>query len=199
MKKLLLLIALLPFIANAQEEHGEHAEHTSVSEHDKYNEHDNNAEHSEHGEFKNWYIGATMSQSYIPALHTEEEETTAQFIPTNGIEVMYAFNHKFYAKWINEIEFQNYTVKGHDGEHRVRDNALLTAIVLGYEVYDHLGIFAGGGYEFEKNENLWVARAGAEYSFLLPGDWVIAPALVFDYKAESHTAYTFSLSIGKRF
>ena len=188
MKKTLLLIVLaFPFLINAQEEHNEHNEHVV------------NTEHAEHGEFKHWQISATMSQSYIPSLHTEEGETSAQFIPTNGIEVMYAFNHKFFAKWINEIEFQNYTVKGRDGEHRVRENALLTALVLGYEVYDHLGVFAGVGYEFEKNEDLWVTRMGVEYSFNLPGNWAIAPALVFDYKKESHTAYTFSLSVGKKF
>ena len=185
MKKALLLIILaFPFLINAQEEH---------------NEHTGNTEHAEHGEFKHWQIAATMSQSYVPALHTEEGETSAQFIPTNGIEVMYAFNHKFYTKWINEIEFQNYTVKGLDGTQRVRDNTFLTALVFGYEFYEHLGVFAGAGYEFEENENLWVIRIGTEYEFDLPGDWSIAPAFVFDYKAESHTAYTFSLSIGKKF
>jgi len=179
MRKIALVLAiLLPFIITAQEEHKNHENHT---------------------EFKHWRVALAMSQSYIPGLHLEEEETTAQFIPTNGIEIQYFFNHKFSAKWINEIEFQNYTVVGIDGEHRVRDNAFLTAVVLGYEVYDHLGIFAGGGYEFEKNDDLWVVRAGAEYAFELPGHWDITPAVMFDYKAESHTAYTFSLTIGKRF
>lgn len=186
MKKILLIIILvLPFAINAQEEH-------SIGE-------KNHNDSEEHGEFKHWQISATISQSYIPALFTEEGETTAQFIPTNGIEVTYAFNHKFFTKWINEIEFQNYTVQGGDGEKRVRDNTFLTAIVLGYEVYEHLGVFVGGGYEFEKTEDLWVTRFGAEYSFNLPGSWVIAPSLVFDYKRESHTAYTFSLSVGKKF
>ena len=188
MKKITLIIALLlPFIVNAQEEHKTH------------NEHIEGVEHNEHHEFKKWRVALAMSQSLIPALLTEEGETTAQFIPTNGVEIQYFFTHKFSAKWINEIEFQNYTVKGEDGEHRVRDNAYLTAIVLGYEVYDHLGVFAGGGYEFEKNENLWVVRVGAEYAFELPGEWDITPALMYDYKAESHTAYTFSLTIGKKF
>ena len=140
-----------------------------------------------------------MSQSYIPSIHIEEEETTPQFIPTNGIEIQYSFNHKVFVKWINEIEFQNYTIIDKDGEHRVRNNANLTASVLGYEAYEHLGLFAGGGYEFEKSEDLWVIRLGAEYAFELPGDWDITPALIFDYKAESHTAYTFSLTIGKSF
>jgi len=172
---------------NAQEKHKTHTEKKESIELNK------------HHELKRWRVSLAMSQSLIPTLHTEEGETSTQFIPTNGIEVQYFFTHKFSAKWINEIEFQNYTVKGKDGEHRVRDNAYLSALVLGYEVYDHLGVFAGGGYEFEKNDDLWVVRAGAEYAFELPGDWDITPALMFDYKAHSHTAYTFSLTIGKKF
>lgn len=179
MKKITLVIALLlPFLINAQEEH---------------------ENHNRHSDFKHWRVAAAMSQSYVPSLHLEEEETTAQFIPTNGIEIQYFFNHKFSAKWINEIEFLSYTVIDANGERRERENAFLSAIVLGYEVYEHLGIFAGGGYEFEKNEDLWVVRAGAEYAFELPNHWDITPAIMFDYKAESHTAYTFSLTIGKRF
>ncbi|MCK5907610.1 MAG: hypothetical protein KAG37_08455 [Flavobacteriales bacterium] len=188
MKKITLIIALLlPFIVNAQEEHKTH------------NEHIEGVEHNEHHEFKKWRVALAMSQSYIPRLDLIEGESTAQFIPTNGVEVQYFFTHKLSAKWINEIEFQNYTVNGADGEYRVRENAYLIALVLGYEIYGHLGVFAGGGYEFEKNEDLWVIRLGAEYAFELPGDWDITPALMYDYKAESHTAYTFSLTIGKKF
>jgi hypothetical protein len=186
MKKITLVIALLlPFLINAQEEH---VTKNNTSEFE-----------TKHHELERFRIALTMSQSYIPSLHTEEGETTAQFIPTNGIEISFALTHKLYVKWINEIEFQNYTVKGHNGEHRIRENAFLTAAVLIYEIYDHVGLFAGGGYEFEKNENLWVARFGAEYVFELPKNWNIAPTIIFDYKAESHTAYTFSLSIGKKF
>ena len=187
-KAILIIVLLLPFVINAQEE--------SKSNHINSTEHNN---HNEEHQYKKWRIALAMSQSVIPSLVTEEGKTTTQFIPTNGIEIQYFFTHKFSAKWINEIEFQNYTVKGHDGEHRVRDNAYLTALVFGYEIYGKLGVFAGGGYELEDNEDLWVARAGAEYAFELPGNWDITPALIFDYKAESHTAYTFSLTIGKKF
>lgn len=179
MKKILLIIALvLPFAINAQEEH---------------------SKSGEHNDFKRWRIALAMSQSYVPEIKLEEEKSTAQFIPTDGIEIQYFFSEKFSAKWINEVEFQTYSIIGKDGEHRVRENAFLTAVVLGYEVYDKLGIFAGGGYEFEKNEDLWVARVGTEYEFELPGEWDITPAFIFDVKAESHTAYTFSLTIGKKF
>ena len=197
MKKIILIFTLLtPFFINAQEEQ---AIKVNRENNEIHVVNDNNENHENHKTFKRHRISLAISQSYIPSIHLHEGDASAQIIPTNGIEYQFFFTHKFSAKWINEVEFLTYTVKGEDGEHRVRDNAFLSAIVLGYEVYDHLGIFAGVGYEFEDSEDLWVTRIGAEYSFELPRYWDITPAAIFDYKKDSHTAYTFSLTIGRRF
>lgn len=161
-------------------------------------EHDQQHSDADHQQHDKWRIALAISQSYIPSYHLHEEEASAQFIPTDGIEIQYYFSHKFSIRWINEIEFQTYFLKDGNGEHRVRENAFLTALVVEYE-HNNWGVFAGGGYEFEKNENLWVVRTGVEYIFQVTDKLDITPAIIYDYKAESHTALTFALTIGHRF
>ncbi|MCK5824903.1 MAG: hypothetical protein KAG96_05790 [Ichthyobacteriaceae bacterium] len=208
MKKLILFVALLlPFFVSAQSQRLSYSQKSKsnmeighrTSRVGGDNLHGDKQKH-QNSDFKRFRVALAFSQSYIPAIHLSDGDASPQFIPTDGLELQFFFNHKFSVKWINEIEFQSYTIKGKEGElESVRENAFLTAIVLGYEVYGHLGLFAGGGYEFEKNEDLWVVRVGAEYAFELPEEWDITPAFIYDIKAESHTAYTLSITIGKKF
>lgn len=148
---------------------------------------------------KRWKLSFVMSQSFIPELKSHAGTTSAQFIPTNGLELEYIFNHQIYVKWFNEVEFLAYTITTIDGVEAIRENAFLTGLALGYELHENIGIFSGVGYEFEKHENLLVFRIGAEYLINFGKDWTLLPTFIYDYKSESHQAFTISLSIGKRF
>ena len=65
------------------------------------------------------------------------------------LRLLYKTYEKFSAKWTNEIEFMSYILKDDNGLSKVRKNAYLTTIVLGYEI-SNFGLFGGLGYEFEK-------------------------------------------------
>jgi len=160
----------------------------------KAQHHDSNEEH--HKRFKfSW----AMSQSFIPEFVSEDKTITAQFIPTNGLELEYAISKSIYLKWINEIEFLAYSVIDESGQEAKRENAFLTALLLGYKINPNIGIYGGFGHEFEKHRNLLVYRIGAEYIFDIGKDWALAPSIMYDIKKESHTAFTFSIVIGKHF
>tara|TARA_R110000868_G_scaffold1389_20_gene10800 strand:+ start:1052 stop:1594 length:543 start_codon:yes stop_codon:yes gene_type:complete len=157
-----------------------------------------NSINSHNDDFKRIKISLAFAQTYIPTYHLHEESESAQLIPTNGLDIQYNFNHKFFVKWTNELEFLTYNLKNNDGEERVRENAFLSTLTLGYEFYDKLAVIAGVGYELEKSKNLIVYRFGMEYSFSIGGNWELSPELLYDIKEESHTAITWGLGIGCR-
>ncbi|PLX11786.1 MAG: hypothetical protein C0598_07335 [Marinilabiliales bacterium] len=173
-----MLIIVFPLIGVAQD-------HTSLAK-----------EH--HDEFRKFKISFAFAQTYIPSYYIHEESESAQLIPTDGIEIQYNFNHKFFVKWTNEIEFLNYTLKNHEGEQKVRDNAFLSIVTFGYEFYDKFAIVAGAGYEFEKSKNLWVCRLGLEYSIPFGKNWELSPEILYDIKKDSHTAISWGFGIGYR-
>ena len=178
--KYLLLFLLLPTVNIAQE-------HIDL--------HENNSDH-DHGKFR---IAATFNQTYIPAHeYHESEDSPSQLIPTDGIEIQYFISEKFSVKWTNEIEFMSYILKDDNGLSKVRKNAYLTTIVLGYEI-SNFGIFGGLGYEFEKSENLSVYRFGIEYIGKVNDHVDISPAYIFDTMGGSHTSHSFALAIGYHF
>lgn len=160
-------------------------------------EHSNSITNHEE-DLKKIKISLAFSQAYIPSHHLHEESETSQLIPTNGIDIQYNFNHKFFAKWTNELEFLTYNLKNDEGEERVRENAFLSTVTFGYEFYHKLAVIAGVGYEFEKSKDLRVCRLGLEYSFNIGGNWELAPELLYDIKEDSHTAITWGLAIGYR-
>lgn len=179
MKKLLLqLVLIFPIIGFAQDHSN------SISSHNE--------------DFKKIKISLAFAQAYIPSHHLNEESESAQLIPTNGIDVQYNFNHKFFVKWTNELEFLTYNLKNNEGEERVRENAFLSSVTLGYEFYDKFAVIAGVGYEFEKSKDLRVFRLGMEYSFPIGGNWELSPELLYDIKEDSHTAITWGLAVGFR-
>ncbi len=179
MKKILLQVLLIfPIIGFAQD-------HSNTSD-------------SHHEDFKKIKISLAFAQAYIPSHHLHEESESSQLIPTNGIDIQYNFNHKLFAKWTNELEFLTYNLKNDEGEKRVRENAFLSTVTLGYELYDKFAVIAGVGYEFEKSKDLTVCRLGMEYSFSIGGNWELSPELLYDIKEDSHTALTWGLAIGCR-
>lgn len=163
-----------------------------------FSQHHSNSKTS-HDDFKKMKISFTFAQTYIPSHHLHEESESSQLIATNGLAFQYNFNHKLFIKLANEVEFLSYNLKNHDGEKRVRENAFLSVITLGYEFYDKFAITTGAGYEFEKSKNLWVCRFGAEYSFSIGNNWELSPEILYDIKQDSHTAITWGFGIGKRF
>ncbi|WP_372756771.1 hypothetical protein [Mariniflexile sp.] len=177
-KFLLQLLLIVPFFGFTQEH--------------------SNATTNHHNELKKVKISFAFAQAYIPSHHLHEESESAQLIPTNGLDIQYNFNHKFFAKWTNELEFLTYNLKNEDGEERIRENAFLSTVTLGYEFYDKFAIIAGVGYEFEKSKDLFVTRVGLEYSFNIGGNWELSPELLYDIKEDSHTAVTWGLAIGCR-
>ena len=178
----LVLFLFSPFIIIAQE-------HNVLRE--KSAHHD-----EEHGKIR---IAATFSQTYIPEYYYHDsEDFPSQLIPTDGVEIQYFLTEKLSVKWTNEIELMSYILKDEGTLSKVRKNAYLTTLIMGYEI-SKFGLFAGVGYEFEKDENLLVTRFGIEYIGKVNDHIDISPAYIFDTMGGSHVSHSFALAIGYHF
>lgn len=70
--------------------------------------------------------------------------------------------------------------------------------VLHYHALHHWSFYTGPGYEFEKHENLFLVKAGTEYSFEITEDFEIALNLMYENKQEVYDAWTFGIAFNKR-
>ena len=96
-----------------------------------------------------------------------------------------------------DLELNQYEVD-FKGDRLPRENALVTGVVAGYELFPRFGLIFGPGVEFERNKSLFILRFGIEYAFFLGNGWELFPALNYDFKEEFDT-YSLGIGIGKRF
>jgi len=67
-----------------------------------------------------------------------------------------------------------------------------------YHALRHWSFYLGPGYEFESHENLFLVKAGTEYSFEITEDFEIALNLIYENKEEVYDAWTFGIAFNKK-
>jgi hypothetical protein len=145
---------------------------------------------------KSHKIAFVLGLTHIPEAFEEGHLEKAVYVPTIGLDYLYQLNETWSLGLALDLELGNYLV-GFDRENLARENAIVTAALLGYEIAPRWGLLVGPGIEFEKNKNLFIFRAGTEYEFELGNDWGLFPSFNFDFK-EKYSTWALSLGISKR-
>lgn len=148
----------------------------------------------EKGEFG---LGLVLGYTYIPQARTEEGMTETEYLPTIGLDFYYYPAERWKFGLVIDLELNKYEVD-FEGERLPRENAVVTGLVAGYELFPRFGLILGPGIEFERNKNLFILRLGIEYAFFLGNNWELFPALNYDFKEDFDT-YSLGIGIGKRF
>ncbi|WP_075603876.1 outer membrane beta-barrel protein [Saccharicrinis aurantiacus] len=159
--------------------------------------------HAEHGKHK---IAAYGGFTHISAAFYEHEthvESTGKWVPTFGIEYYYKLNHHFEVGFIGDVELDQYYIRTTHEEELERNNVLVVAAVVRYSPINRLGVFLGPGYETEfvgKSDatSFFVAKLGIDYEIEIENGWELTPIFSYDIK-EEYSAYSFGVSLGKRF
>lgn len=191
MKRLFIFAAALISI-NAMAQHDEHAGPNISTSH----------EASTHGKHKlSLYTGFT----HIPSAfyeHETHEESTGKWVPTIGLDYYYSLNHKWAIGFIGDIELDQYYITTDNHDELERNNVVVASAVAKYKPTERIGIFAGPGLEWEfKNhhtESFFVVKTGIEYEVAIEKGWELTPLFSYDFK-EEYSAYSFGITIGKRF
>jgi len=127
----------------------------------------------------------------------EEGKDKVEVIPIIGLDYEYWFNHKFALGLQNDLELASYKVEKDHQEYLERESAFVTALVFCYEPMHGWALFAGPGYEFERNESFGVFKLGTEVGKTFEGGWSAGIIVAYDIK-EVNSSLSFGLSVGKR-
>ena len=156
-----------------------------------FSQEDNEEEQAKHK------VVLLLGLTHIPEAIEEGEVLKSEYVPTVGVDYFYKFNPKWVLGLVLDLELGKYAVD-FGGENIPRENAVITGVVAGYRLLKALSIYAGPGVEFERNKNLFIIRATAEYEFELGNNWGLSPALGYDFKKE-YSTYSLGVGLNKSF
>ena len=142
-------------------------------------------------------LGLVVGYTYIPTARTEEGVEESEYLPTIGLDLYHYPAERWKLGLVIDLELNQYEVD-FKGDRLPRENALVTGVVAGYELFPKFGLIFGPGVEFERNKSLFILRFGIEYAFFIGNGWELFPALNYDFKEEFDT-YSLGIGIGKRF
>lgn len=135
--------------------------------------------------------------THIPEAYEEGHLEKEVYVPTLGLDYFYQLNETWKLGYAFDVEFGEYVVDFYK-ENLSRENAIVTAALVGYEILPRWSVLAGPGIEFEKNKTLFIFRASTEYEFELANYWGIFPSFNYDFK-EEYSTWALSFGISKRF
>ncbi len=145
---------------------------------------------------KNHKIAFVFGYTHIPSAFEEGQLEKAVFVPTIGLDYLYQLNEEWSIGLALDLELGNYLVR-FNREDLERENAIITAALVGYEIAPRWDIFFGPGLELEKNKNLFIFRAGVEYELDLGQNWGLFPSINYDFKQE-YSTWSINIGLSKR-
>ncbi|WP_282072194.1 hypothetical protein [Polaribacter atrinae] len=151
----------------------------------------------EHENFKHFRISPVITHTFIPTTTDEGDKTV--IVPTFGLDLEYWLNEKWGFGFHNDIELETFiTEKEHETFVEKEFPLVLTFDAL-YKFKEHWVFVLGAGGEFEKNENLFIVRAGIEYEVEFGNHWDVSPTIVYDHRSNNSSTWGIGIGIGKRF
>lgn len=136
-----------------------------------------------------------MANSHVPNATKGGKEVA--IVPTWGFDVDYFFYRRWSVAIQGDVKLQSFEVE--DGETLLeRTNPFALAAVMHYHALRHWSFYLGPGFEFESHENLFLVKAGTEYSFEITEDFEIALNLIYENKEEVYDTWTFGIAFNKK-
>jgi hypothetical protein len=117
------------------------------------------------------------------------------------------YNYKFHPKWAiglhNDIIFEDFEVEEHlrSSDTTVilkRSYPVASAVTGSFKPGKHVSFLLGIGGEFSHAGNLWLWRAGAEYSYHMNKNWELTAAFVNDFKIKAYNSYSISMGVARK-
>ena len=143
-----------------------------------------------------FYQGISFIPNSVEEIGNAPENLTKR-VQSLGLAYKYRFSHRwlFGAAW--DFQVDNFKIN-HEGTEIERENVAVVVATANYEALKNLELFIGPGYEFEKNQNFFVIKAGIEYGLFIANDWWIIPEVSFEFK-EKYVNWNVGFKLQKAF
>lgn len=147
-------------------------------------------------EFKPKIRGAVMmAYSHVPKATEGGKEVIV--LPAWGFDLDYFFHSRWSVAIQGDIKLQSFEV---EDEQTIlqRSYPVAMAGVIHYHAKRHWSFYVGPGYEFESHENLFLWKAGTEYSFEITEKFEIALNVFYENKDEVYDSWGFGVAFNKK-
>ena len=119
--------------------------------------------------------------------------------PSFAFDYNYVFSPKWRIGLHNDLIFEDFIVENKEGNELERSEPFASVLVGGFKPGKHFTFEAGMGYEFAKEEDLFLTRIGTEYAVELPNEWEFIVNLVYDMKWNAYDSFAFGVGVSKSF
>lgn len=154
------------------------------------------ASHEEH-HIQHHRVALFTGYGLIQGAIDKNGQKKPKIIPVIGLDYEYFFNHKYGIGLFTDLELSSYSVEDEHHEYIERNFAFVSALVFLYEPMIGWALFAGPGYEFEKDHGFPLVKIGSELSKNFQDGWSIGVGASVDIK-EVNSSFSFGLTVGKR-
>lgn len=161
-----------------------------------------NAIAQEQDEFRPYHrVAFVLSHAHVPsAVGRDGKEWLT--LPAFGLDYDYSFSRRWTAGIHSDLIVENFLVEsnlGNDERVLERSRPVAIAAVAGFKPVEHLTCVLGFGAELAKEENLFLARLGAEYGWEVSQNWEIAVSLMYDLKWDAYDTWVFGFGASRSF
>ncbi len=180
MKNILLssLLLLFTICVNAQEKEHEVSEEESEKRHS---------------------IAVLVSHTQI-AEGIKGEDKKWISVPSWGIDYNFEISERWAIGLHNDIIVESFVVEHSDGTELERSTPIASAVVGMFKPIKNFSLVLGAGGEFSKEENLFLIKAGVEYSHrILHDNWEIVASLTNDLKVNAYNSWNLGFGMARRF
>ena len=188
---LAILFALTMFpqtILSQEEEHEAHEEENKMHE-------------EEHQEFHRHAIGIFLSHTFI-SQGVQDNDRDWLVAPSWSLIYNYNISERWAIGLHNDLIIEEFVVEDRRGNvaDLERSFPFSTAIIGTYRLSEHWAFAAGGGAEWERNENFGMVRVGAEYGIHIPGiKMEVLFGLNYDILIDAYDSFNIGIGIAKLF
>lgn len=153
------------------------------------------------GQFKPYHsFSALLSHTYVKD-GIRDGKTDWIAFPSFAFDYNFVFSPKWRIGLHNDLIFEDFIVEStnSEGEKKEleRSEPIATVLVGGFKPGKHFTFEAGAGYEFSKEEHLFLSRIGTEYSLELPHEWEFIVNVVYDIKWNAYDSFAFGVGVSK--
>jgi len=148
-------------------------------------------------EFKHFRVSPVLSHTYIPTATNEGNKTV--IVPSIGLDLEYWMNEKWGIGFHNDLELATFEIEKEEALFVEKEYPVVLTLDGLWKFHKEWVFVLGTGVEFEKNENLFIIRAGLEYEIEFGNNWDVSPAVLYDHRTNNFNTWSLGIGIGKRF
>ena len=131
-------------------------------------------------------------------------ERTWLMLPSWGLNYNYWLSQRWAIGLHTDLITETFVVtENHneaEGEPEVeRTRPIAPAIMASYRPHHHWAFTGGAGAEFAKEGDLFLMRAGTEYTIHLGGPWETSGSFAYDFRFDAYDSYTLGIGITRTF